>query len=537
MIVDQAPCSLRQALKAGLTVGIPVIFLLGLFVVPVANILSRGLRVGGELDLSPVIDVIKSESLRKIIAFTFIQATISTLLTVIVGIPGAYVLYRYRFTGRGLVRALVTVPFVLPTMVVASAFLALGVKTSFGAILVAHIFFNYAVVVRTVGGLWAHLDHRTEIAAQVLGASKIKTFIHITLPALRPAILASGAICFLFTFTSFGIILILGGPSRATLETEIYRQTAQLLDFKTAAGLSVVQLIAVTGVLLITSRLITRQNIALGLVPADRTPRVRTRQQRLLLLSNLSFMALLLGLPMATLIIRSFSTPTGFGLAYYRALGTLRADSVLFVPPVEAIKNSIVIAVISAVIAVTVGGLAAHAIIRYGQALNTALTIPLGVSAVTVGFGFLITFDTAPFNFRSSWLLLPFAHALIAIPFVVRAITPILSSIDPRLREAAKTLGANPLQVWREVDLPISARAYLVGAGFAIAISLGEFGATAFLARPDRPTLPVVIARLLSQPGELNFGAALAASSVLMVLVAGAIFAIERARVGSVGTF
>ena len=81
---------------------------------------------------------------------------------------------------------------------------------------------------------------------------------------------------------------------------------------------------------------------------------------------------------------------------------------------------------------------------------------------------------------------------LIAIPFVVRIMTPVLRAIDPRLREAAAMLGASPARVWREVDLPIVARAALVAAGFAFAISLGEFGATLFIVRPDAPTLPVL---------------------------------------------
>jgi thiamine transport system permease protein len=165
------------------------------------------------------------------------------------------------------------------------------------------------------------------------------------------------------------------------------------------------------------------------------------------------------------------------------------------------------------------------------------LSLPLGVSAVTVGFGFLIALDHAPLDLRTSQYLIPIAQALVAIPFVVRTMTPILRAIDPRLREAAATLGASPARVWREVDLPIVARATLVAAGFAFAISLGEFGATVFIVRPDYPTLPVVVFRLLGQPGPLNFGAAMAASVILMGLTALAILGIERARVGSVGTF
>ena len=153
-----------------------------------------------------------------------------------------------------------TVPFVLPTVVVGSAFVALlgdggplgalGLDQTLAAILIAHVFFNYAVVVRTVGSLWAHLDPRPEEAARMLGASRWRAFREVTLPALRPAIAAAAAVVFLFTFTSFGVILILGGPRTATLETEIYRQTAQLLNLPLAAALTVVQLVAIVLLLL-----------------------------------------------------------------------------------------------------------------------------------------------------------------------------------------------------------------------------------------------------------------------------------------------
>jgi thiamine transport system permease protein len=156
---------------------------------------------------------------------------------------------------------------------------------------------------------------------------------------------------------------------------------------------------------------------------------------------------------------------------------------------------------------------------------------------VTVGFGFLIALDHPPVDLRGSWWLVPIAQALVAVPFVVRVMTPVLRAIDPRLREAAAMLGAGPGRVWREVDLPIVARAALVAAAFAFAISLGEFGATVFIVRPDTPTLPVLVYRLLGQPGPLNFGAAMAASVILMALTGLAMLGIERFRAGSVGTF
>ena len=521
-------------------VGVPVAFLVAFFVYPVATILGRGLWPDGHLDLSPLGDVVGDAALRDIAWFTVWQAALSTVLALAVGLPGAFVLARYRFRGRALVRALIVVPFVLPTIVVASAFLALGVEPSLGAILLAHVFFNYAVVVRIVGGLWAHLDPHQEEAARVLGASRVRAFAGVTLPALRPAILAAASITFLFTFTSFGVILVLGGPTRSTLETEIYRQTAQLLDLRTAAALSILQLVAVVVLLIAAGRFQGRRDVALGLRATSDTARpVRSLGDRALLGANLTLMLALLGVPMAVLLARSFATANGPDFGFYRALGELRSGSVLFVPPVDAIANSLLFAVVATTIALVVGGLAAFAVVRHrrGRALEAALALPLGISAVTVGFGFLIALDEGPLDLRTSWIIVPIAHALIAIPFVVWLIAPILRSIDPHLREAAAVLGAPPRRVWREVDLPIVGRAFAIAAGFAFAISLGEFGATLFIARPERPTLPVVIYRLLGQPGAQNFGAAMAASTILMALTVIAILTAERVRVGDIGTF
>jgi ABC-type spermidine/putrescine transport system permease subunit II len=114
------------------------------------------------------------------------------------------------------------------------------------------------------------------------------------------------------------------------------------------------------------------------------------------------------------------------------------------------------------------------------------------------------------------WLVV-LAHTLVALPFVVRSVLPALRSIHPRLHEAAALVGASPWRVWREVDLPIVARAVLVGAMFAFTVSMGEFGATSLIARPERPTMPIAIYRFLGRPGAANYGQALAMSTLLML--------------------
>ena len=542
---------------------VPVAFLGVFFAWPVARIVGLGLLPDGRPDPGSVAAVLTDPGVRRVAWFTLWQAVASTLLTLALGLPGAYVLSRVDFPGRRLLRAAVAVPFVLPTVVVGSAFLALlgprsPLNTALGAvlgeaaptldlrrtvtaILIAHVFFNYAVVTRTVGGLWAHLDPRLEDAARMLGASRLRAWREVTLPLLRPAIASSAAIVFLFTFTSFGVVLILGGPGRATIEVEIHRATTQLLDLELAAVLSLLQLVAVVAALAAYGRL-QRATAASPLRrEAETLRRAGTAGERAVLAVNLGIMALLLAAPLLVLVERSLATEAGYGLDHFRALLTTDRTTVLAVGPLEAVRNSVLFAAGATVVALVVGGLTATAVtVRRGRlsgSVDRALMLPLGTSAVTIGFGFLIALDRPPVDLRGSPWLVPLAQALIATPFVVRTLLPVLRSIDQRLRDAAATLGAGPVRVWREVDLPIVARAGLVAAGFSFAVAVGEFGATVFVARASMPTMPVAIFRLLGRPGVTNFGQAMAMSVVLMAVTATAVVLIDRVRVGQIGRF
>ncbi len=526
-------------------------------------------------------EVAGSAVVRGIFAFTVWQAALSTLLTLAVGLPGAYLLARYRFRGQGLLRALTAVPFVLPTLVVATAFNALlGPRgwvnvgliaafhlsappvtfvNTFAAILLAHVFYNTTIVLRLVGDFWSRLDPRLVAAARALGASPARAFREVTLPLLAPAIGAAALLVFIFDFTSFGVILVLGGPRFATLETEIYRQTVYLFNLPVAAVLALIQLLCTLALSVAYTRLSARVTAPLHLRAArDTRQPLRTTRARLTAGLLVGGLVLLLVSPLAALALRSVvrldadrgqSGPvaTGFTLNFYQALGQNQRNNLFYVPPVAAIGNSLVTASATVVLALALGLPAAWAVASRNAgsrrqttaalALDTLLLLPLGTSAVTLGLGFIVALDTPPLDLRASPLLLPLAHTLVALPFVVRSLVPALRSIRPRLRQAAAVLGASPARVWREIDLPLVGRAVIVAATFAFTLSLGEFGATALLARPDRPTVPVVIYRLIGQPGALNYGQALALSTILMVVCAVSLLAIERLRVGEVGEF
>ncbi len=559
----------RRTLLVGSLYLVPLLFLAVFFFYPLLSIFAVSFVPEGVLDLSGLRRLVASDYYARVLWFTFWQAAVSTVLTVLLALPGAYVFARYRFPGKWLLRALTTIPFVLPTVVVANAFTAwlgphsrlnlalmalLGMDTApidlqhtIWIILLAHIFFNYAVVLRIVSGLWANISPRTEEAAQMLGARPRDVLWQVTLPQLAPAIGAAALLVFIFCFTSFGVILILGGPRFATLEVEIYRQTVNLFNLPVAAALSILQILFTFGLMWVYTHVQRRSAIQLDLRARQQIQRwPTTRRARLLVAANVVLMVVGLLLPLLALVERSLTLGGGLSLRYYAELFVNRRDSILYVPPIQALANSLGFAAVTVGLALALGIVSAsllsrpareRGIQRLQSLLDPLLMLPLGTSAVTLGFGFIIALDEPPLNLRTAPLLVPLAHTLVAFPFVVRSLLPAMRSIKPALREAAAVLGASPLRLWREIDLPIVGRALLVAAVFAFTISMGEFGATALIARPQTPTLPVAIYRFLGQPGALNYGQALAMSTLLMLVCAVGMVAIEQFRVGGVGEF
>lgn len=535
---------------------VPLLFLAIFFFLPLANVLRLSLT------FTAFSELITQGFLLRVVWFTIWQAVLSTILTLVIGLPAAYLFARYRFRGKSLLRALTTVPFVLPTVVVAASFRALlgasgpvnsllmavtgaeraplHLEQTIFLILLAHIYYNMAVIVRLVGGFWANLNPRLNEAARTLGAPPHRAFLDVTLPLLRPALISSALLIFLFTFTSFGVILILGGPAFSTIETEIYRQYTTFLKPDLAAALSLLQIAFTFTIMLLYSRWQREASVPLDLRPRRANlRRPDTPARKLVVGATVIGLSLFMVSPLIVLIWRSVVDREGqFTLAYYQALPVLRRGSIIFISPLVAVRNSIGYALLTMVIAGTLGLISALMLTRparWRKWLDPVFMLPLGASAVTLGFGYVVTLG----RLRTSPALILIAHTLVAIPFVVRILLPVLQGIRPNMREAAAVLGASPLRVWREVDLPIVGRALLVAAIFAFTISMGEFGATSFIARPNSGflTMPIAIERYLSQPGALNFGQALAMSTILMAVCTAGFLAIERFRYADIGEF
>ncbi len=554
----------------------PLCFLLLFYFYPMASILMLSLARSQQGLFAPFVDAFNSPITWHTLGFTLWQAILSTLLTLLVGLPGAYLFSHYNFHGKSLLQALTGIPFLMPTLVVAAAFNALlgpngwiniglmhllnlgtppiQFTDTLVAILVAHVFYNTTIILRMVGDFWSHLDPRINQAARMLGANRWQAIRQVTLPILAPAIAAAALLVFIFDFTSFGVILLLGGPHYATLEVEIYYQTISLFNLPMAAVLSILQITCTLSFTLLYTRLIRRLSLPLAQKSLRVTQRkLTTLRSKIVAGFIVATLFTLLILPLASLAMRSFISlaanqpgqavfSTGFTLDFYKALGVNTNQSIFFTPPSTAIAVSLAYAVATVILALSLGFPAALALSRHNSspvshALDALLMLPLGTSAVTLGLGFIVALDKPPVDLRASLLLVPLAHTLVAFPFVVRNLTPALRSIRPRIRHAASVLGATPGMVFRYIDLPLIARSILAAAIFAFTISLGEFGATSLLARPQYATVPIAIYRLISRPGEINYGQALALSTILMLVAGAGMFLINRLRIGDIGEF
>jgi len=538
----------------------PLLFLGVFYFYPLASILSLGFFPDGGWEIGRLRQLISSKYYLEVLWFTTWQAGLSTLSTLVLALPGAYLFSHFEFRGKQILQTLTTVPFVLPTVVTAAAFKALlgngglinrtlmhlfewsappiRIDHTVWFFIMAHVFYNYTVVLRILGGFWSRLPLDLTESANVLGASPVKTFFRITLPLLLPAIWASTLLVFIFCFTSFGVVLILGGPRLSTVEVEIYRQAVHLFNLPMAAGLSLVQILFTFCLMALYTRL--EKSTAVSFMPEMSGRSVRRPQTRgqgfWVGLGNTSIL-ILLGGPVLALLIGSVMTENGLSLAYYRSLFHHETRSILYIAPFEAILNSVGFAVLATVTALILGWFSAAYLVRSKGRGNgwwdPIFMLPLSTSAVTLGFGFIIALDEPPLNLRTSMWLPVAAHAMVAFPFVVRSLLPAWRSIPRCLREAATMLGGSPLRVWLAVDWPILARALAVGAVFAFAVSMGEFGATSFVARPRTATMPLAIYRFLSHPGTLNYGKAMAMSCLLMLTTAAGFIILERIRSAS----
>jgi thiamine transport system permease protein len=499
-----------------------------------------------------------------LVGFTIYQAILSTVVSVCLGLPGAYLLSRYEFRGRATLRSLTILPFVLPSIMVAVGFIAMFGRTgllndllalvgvgpvsllfTLELVILAHAFYNAPLVVRLVTAAWEGVDARRVETARAMGASPLRAFRDVVLPQLRPALLTAALLTFVFTFMSFPIVLALGGLQLATVEVWLYSRVRSLA-LAEAATLGAIE----TGVSLALTYAYLRYEAR---TTAARTGgptlerrvllagRATLRDPRRVALLGYGALALVVFVgPLASLLIESVTGPNGqFTAAYYQfLLDRQSATASGTTRPLPAVRNSLLFAAGTLVVAVPMGIVVSLVATRGGRGSRLAeagLTAPLAVSGIVVGLGLLQTlvFGTTLFGRRltvTGPVAIVLAHAVAAYPFVSRNVTPALGSIDTDLVAAARSLGATRLEALADVELPLVAPAVVAGAAFAAAISVGEFDSTVLLAEGvDSYTMPVALERYIGNRSlGPSLGPATAMGSVLLFVTAASFVVIDR---------
>jgi thiamine transport system permease protein len=510
-----------------------------LFYWPLAHVLNNGLIGSWWLTLTEptVVDSIW---------FTVWQAFASTMLCLLLGLPMAYVLYRRRVFGSFFWRALLTVPFALPTIITAIGFTVFQNRNNghseYGMysvswldqvlgspvfwIIVAHLFVNLSVVIRTVGATWANLSFDTEEAAALGGAGRFRIFWSVSLPQLRPAIISATATVFLYCSASYGLILVLGGGLVNSIETEIASAALVRLDLAEAGALSLIQTLLSVLAFWISS-LGGRSAIGFDIHEvSDRQPRVDRRDWPVLL-ATVFGIALVIA-PLALILLRAFVNAAGQPtLANFADLGGTGARGLLNITLGQAalntLRNVLVAIAFATVIGVQVAYLLSRRhrerwIIRLQRLLDILFLMPLGVSTIVLGLGYLMTFGSGWLPLRSSWVVVPLIQGLMAIPLVVRIVYPAMVTASEELAEQASTDGASAAATFWNVELPMIRLTIGAAIGYAAIVSVGEFGAANLLAYGSQATLPTVLYQLVSRPGGNNYGMAMAMSAIVIAL-------------------
>ena len=495
--------------------------------------------------------------------FTAYQAGLSALASVVLGLPGAYVLARYEFPGRETLRSLTIVPFVLPSILVAVGFRAMfgatglvnDVLTAAGLapidvmftlpiVILAHAFYNAPLVTRLVTAAWDGVDERQIESARAMGASPLQAFRDVVAPQLLPAVLTAGVLAFVFSFMSFPIVLALGGLELQTVEVWLYAKV-QSLALAEAASLAVLETVVSLGLLYVYLRFEAAQIVTRGdgtrqsRRPLFAGAKTLVDPRRLAILGYALVAAVVFLGPVVSLVLESVTGPDGgLTLAYYEFLLAQQASAAVgTVKPLPAIQNSLLFAVGALLLAVPMGVIVSIVASegRGGRLAEALLSAPLAVSGIVVGLGLLQTlvFGVEVFGRRltvTGPVAVVAAHAVAAYPFVSRTVTPALAGLDDRLTEAARSLGASRVRSLLTVTLPLIVAPLLAGAAFAFAISIGEFDSTVLLSEGGGSyTMPVALERYVSNRSlGPSLGPATAMGTVLLAVTAVSFVVIDR---------
>jgi thiamine transport system permease protein len=488
---------------------------------------------------------IEARSLRAL-GFTLAQAGASTVAALAIGLPGAALVARYRFPGRRALKALSVLPFSLPSVLVVLAFVLfygraghlnrflmalfglseppLGFLYSFWGVVLVHGFYEFPIVLQTVGEVWERLPCQRAEAARLLGAGKLRAFATGVLPSLLPSIAQAAALCFLLCFFSFAVVMIFGGLSGTTLEVEVYRRARIEADSGGAAAIALAETVIAFLVVALLESIEGASSRRAAAAKSSGARRELARPKPLAaagIATYCVFIALFFGGPLASLLVQALSVRSGPAGPVSLGLGNFARLFAAGSPFAAALGATAATALPAAGAATALGCAGAFALRRSGAAYRAAAALPLAVSGIVASLGWSLVFP------RGGSLLIPLVQAIGALPYVLKSVSASLSTLERSPVEASRTLGAGRVRAALSVELPATAPSILSAFAFAFAASAGDLNAALVLGRGSFETLPVYLYRLTS---AYRFPEACAAGVVLAALTSVVFAGKERSK-------
>ncbi|MBD3192445.1 MAG: ABC transporter permease subunit [Candidatus Heimdallarchaeota archaeon] len=564
-----------QKVFRGISLITPLALISFFLLFPVVSVLISGVVDNGIFTLTYLKQIISDAYYWKLLGFTLAQAFLSTLLTLIFGIPIGYIFGKYEFSGRKIFLTLFTVPFVLPSVLVGMGFLVIfGENGLFGSpflsIIIAHTFYNIPLVIHFFSAIYQNFDRTLVDAGKTLGSKDLQILLRIYLPLFLQPILTAALLTFNFCFMSFGIIILLGQAKFRTLETQIFAEVSKGA-VNTAAALAVMQLLVTIGYILCYIYFIGKDNQAEKTMETGAFPRKKisliqsffqkkerrkapekrkTMKNTIVTLSRKTglilkkkeiylFIIFLFGLvlelaPMLSIVINSFWEPQKgiVTLKNYLIIFTLKTNNFIGVSIPKTVLNTVLFAFGSSLIAtmlavITILALGRKRLAKISLTYELVTYLPLAISSVTLSLGILQTFINVDFFINNPWLFIIISHGLLGYPFITRALLNGLNTISPEMEEASKTLGANRLFKIRKIYLPLLLPSIVAGIAFSFGLSLGEFTTANFfyLRNSSVATLTVALYRLRA---VRQFGESSAIGVILLLLSYCSFFLIEK---------
>ena len=489
----------------------------------------------------------------KLFLVTFYQAFLSTVASLFIGLPAAFILYQINFSGRRVLLTFCTIPFILPVVVVALSFRDLFSNTglisqllgfssmqfnqSIWIIIIAHAYYNMSIIIRIVGPYWEKISMQFEEASNLLGAKDLQKMFYVYLPLLMPVIFAASMLVFLFCFTSFGLILILGTSGFDTLELVIYRLTNGLYGLQEAVILSLLQIIFCTIIFIIYSKAIQSSRLDfVSHISVNKNFRELKVFKKIAALVFLCFISIFSIMPIAILFVRAFTFPgiQNFSMQNFIQIFT-NTGNLSYIYPLDAILNSLTLALGTSFVVMLIGFFAAFFIESQKRFLKRIFDIlfllPIIVPVITLSLGIIITFNHSFFDLRHSVILIFIVHILLGLPFAYYLSLLAIASVSRQIKEASLLLGCAKKILWYKIYLPLVRNYLLTGIIFSFAISLGEFGSVSMLRGSNFYTIPLVIYQYLNRPGAYFLGSGYALSVILVVISFITFYSIERLNI------